>query len=240
METSIIFEKRRDEAKDIETFIFEKPSGFEYKAGQYAHFDLSELTHPDVRGNSHHFTLSSSPTEDYISFTTKIRKESGYKQTFLELKVGDAVTIRKIKGMFTLENEATTTPQIFIAGGIGITPYRSIIRYIADKNLTVPVSLIYSASTSSELAFKRELDEIAQKHGNVTISYTVTEAEEDDQWIGLRGRIDEDMIRSLVPDLNAPVFWLCGPPAMVSAMEELLANLSVSQDRIKTERFTGY
>lgn len=241
MEEYIRLLEKRQEAQDIETFIFEKPQGLEYKAGQYAHFDLSQLTHPDPRGASHHFTLSSSPTENYLSFTTKIRAESGYKQTFLELQVGDKVKIRKIKGMFTLEDETTTIPQIFIAGGIGITPYRSIIRYMTDKNLPIPTTLIYSASTVQEMAFKDELDSITKNYPNITVNYTITKPQKSlAPWNGYVGRVDETMINTFVDNVSVPIFWLCGPPNMVEAMEGVLADLSVPSEHVKTERFTGY
>ena len=118
MQVDTTFIGKRDEAQDVKTFMFERPSEFVYTAGQYAHFDLHKLTHPDERGPSHHFSLSSSPLEDFISFTTKIRPESGYKQTFMEMAPGEMITVRGPKGFFILDDEHTTTPQLMIAGGI--------------------------------------------------------------------------------------------------------------------------
>jgi ferredoxin-NADP reductase len=197
----------RDEAKDIKTFLFEKPADFEYKAGQYAHFDLLKLTHPDARGLSHHFSFSSSPTEDHISFTTKIRQESGYKQTFCELTKGANITVRGPGGQFILNDEDTSVPQVMIAGGIGVTPYRSIIKYVVDNSLVIPIHLIYSATTAEEFAFKAEFDSFTQSNPNFTVSYIVTHPEGSvTPWSGYTGRLDEMMMQQFVPDLESSVF----------------------------------
>lgn len=241
MEFKVKLRDKREEARETKTFILERPQGFSYVAGQYAFFTVPELLIPDERGDTRHFTLSSSPTEDFLSFTTRMRKESGFKQTLDQLELGTKLMMRGPNGVFVLENESEQKEQVMIAGGIGITPYRSIIRYVADKNLSVPIHLICSNSLPEDIAFKDEFDTIVKNHENIKISYTVSRPEESKVgWDGLTGRIDEKMLGKLVPDLDQPTFWLCGPPGMVQALEELLDQLRVPADNIRVERFTGY
>lgn len=242
MEFQIKLLKRIDEIKDVETFFFERPKDFIYKAGQFGHFILPKLSHPDSRGLSHDFTFSSSPTEERLAFTTKIRPDSGYKQTFCELIPGTIVTVRGPGGVFVLNDESTTTSQVMIAGGIGVTPYRSIIKYIVDKNLILPITLIYSVSTPQDVTFKAFFDDVAARYENIKVTYTVSRPQESQsQWSGLTGRIDAPMIKKLVEDLSNSVFWICGPPPFTDAMQQILTTtLQIPSDRIKTEQFTGY
>lgn len=244
MEFKTKLQGSRDEAKGTKTFIFEKPRGFTYKAGQYMYWTLPELKYPDSRGSIRHFTLSSSPTEDFLSITIRIREESGYKKTLDEAQPDYEVIARGPEGVFILEDENTTLPQIMIAGGIGITPFRSMAKYAADKGLPIPIHIIYSNSIPEEIAFRKEFDELMVKNPNLKITHTVTKPEESKEpWTGFTGRINEELIRKLIPDtrhLKSGIFWLCGPPPMVSALEEVLEKLQVPQDKIKIEKFTGY
>ncbi len=241
IETVVKIKEKRDEAKGTKTFIFDKPQGFEYYAAQYAYFTLPELKFPDSRGATRHFTLSSSPTEDFISITIRIREQSGFKMTLDSLEIGSEVNFRGPSGTFCLENDTETEQQVFLAGGIGITPYRSIIKYVTDKNLQIPIHLIYSNSLPEEIAFRKELEGIAQSHPNIKVSMTVTKPEESKEtWNGLTGRIDENLIQSLTSDLQSPTYWLCGPPPMVTAIEETLEKLQIPQEKIRVEKFTGY
>lgn len=198
---------KKDEAKDTKTFFFEKPSGFSYIAGQYCYFTLPKVNYEDSRGGVRHFTLSSSPTETDIALTTRMRDESGYKKTLDEFENGSEVAMQGPVGEFVLDKETTTTPQVMIAGGIGVTPYRSIIRYVADKNLNIPIHLIYANSLPEDIAFKAEFDQIVKEHANIKVSYTVSRPEESKvKWDGLTGRIDENMLRKLAnprPELGS-------------------------------------
>lgn len=236
--------EKRDEAKGTRTFIFEKPQGFTYKAGQYMYWTLAKLKYPDRRGNVRHFTLSSSPTEDFLSITIRMREESGYKKTLDEYEPGVELVTRGPEGVFVLEDERTTVPQIMLAGGIGITPFRSMAKYATDKGLPVPIHIIYSNSIPEEIAFRKELDGLVSKNPNLKVTHTITKPEESkEEWIGHTGRINEDLIRKLITDNRRPIteiFWLCGPPSMVSGLEEVLEKMQIPQERIRVEKFTGY
>lgn len=243
MDFKLKLKDKRDEAKGTKTFIFEKPEGFTYKAGQYLYFTLPELKYPDKRGDTRHFTLSSSPTEDFLSITIRMREESGYKKTLDSLELGSEIPARGPEGVFVLEDENTQERQVMLAGGIGITPFRSIARYATDKGIPIPIHIICSNSIPEEIAFRKELDELTARNPHLKVTHTITKPEESkEQWAGITGRIDENLIRKLKlqPEAENSTFWLCGPPPMVSALEEVLEKLQIPQDRIRVEKFTGY
>jgi glycine betaine catabolism B len=232
---------KRDEAQGTKSFIFEKPQGFFPKTGDFLYFDLEELNYPDPRGKTRHFTLSSSPTEDYISFTCRMREQSGYKKTFDELPMGTLVKARGPQGIFDFPEKDGDKPEVMIAGGIGITPYRCRIKYITDKNLNTPVHLLYANSVPEQITFKKELDEISQTNPHIKVTYFISDPDKSqEKWDGRVGRIDEASVRELVSDIPNTIFWVCGPPPMVDAVEELLTNLGATEDLIRTEKFTGY
>ncbi len=235
---------KKQEARGTKTFFFERPKGFSYLAGQYIYITLPKLLYPDERGDTRHFTLSSSPTEDKFAITTRMRETSGFKKTLDEMKTGEELSISGPNGTFVLDREKTKTSQVMIAGGIGVTPYRSIIKYVADKKLHVPIHLIYSNSIPEEIAFRDELDKIAVQNPNIKITYTITKPEGSKaKWTGLTGRIDEAFLRKLITNNQQPItgiFWVCGPPVMASAIESALETLKVPYEHTNSEKFTGY
>ena len=233
--------EKRDEAKGTKSFFWETEKPVNYLAGQYFYFTLPSLNYPDPRGATRHFTLSSSPTEgNLLRNTTRIREESGFKKTLDDLEIGTLIEGEGPNGTFILD-EAEPGPHVFLAGGIGITPFRSMIKYAADKNLNTQIHLIYSNSIPEEIAFRAELDGLAKSWPNLKLDMTVTKPEESKEpWKGLTGRIDENLIQKLVPDLGSNIFWVCGPPAMVEAMEQTLGKLNLSSGKVRSEKFTGY
>lgn len=235
--------EKRDEAKGTKSFIWQPEKSFEYLPGQYFYFTLPALAYPDPRGATRHFTLSSSPTEGpLISLTTRIREESGYKKTLDELAIGSFVEGEGPNGEFIVD-ESEKGPHIFLAGGIGITPFRSMLKYAIDKNLDIPMHLIYSNSHPEEIAFRDELEEWSKKFPNFKLDMTITKPQESkEKWTGTVGRIDENMLKKLITNdqLLIANYWLCGPPAMVDGLEQVLGKLGLSVGRVRSEKFTGY
>ncbi|HEV8595280.1 MAG TPA: oxidoreductase, partial [Thermoplasmata archaeon] len=129
-----------------------------------------------------------------------------------------------------------------IAGGIGISPFRGMIRYAADRGLRNRIALLYAARTPDEFAFRRELDALATSWGNLTVRYTVTRpSQSDEPWGGHVGRIDKEMIVEARTGLESPMYYICGTPGMVGATATLLVRrLGVPQDDVRIERFMGY
>lgn len=233
--------EKRNEAEDTKTFFFKPEKRFNYLPGQYFYFTLLKLIQKDSRGPTRHFTLSSSPTEgEIISLTTRIRDESGFKQTLNKLKKGDVIEGEGPNGTFILD-EKEKGGHLLLAGGIGITPFRSFVKYHADKNLKTDIHLIYANSTTELIAFRKELEDLANKNKSLKVDMAISRPEESkEKWTGLTGRIDEAMIKKLVFDIKTKTFWICGPPGMVEAMEKVMGKLNVSIGNVRTEKFTGY
>jgi len=239
---------RRKEASDTESFTFQPKKKVEYLPGQFYYFTLPKLKFDDSRGPTRHFTLSSSPTEgENIAFTTRLRKDSGYKQTLKTLKKGDIIEGHGPNGTFILD-EKEPGPHVLLAGGIGITPFRSFLKYHIDKNLSTKFHLIYGNKIPELISFRKELESWNKNYENIKIDMTITRPEESktnlpagrQEWIGLTGRMDENMISNLIKGYNNPTYWVVGPPPMVDALEETLNKLNISTNKIITEKFTGY
>lgn len=233
--------EKREEAQGTKSFFFETEKEIKYLPGQFFYFTLPKLTYKDARGATRHFTLSSSPTEGkIIRMTTRMRKESGYKKTLDELEIGVTIEGEGPSGEFILD-ENEPGPHVFLTGGIGITPFRSIIKYHLDKDLLTKIHFIYSNKTPELISFREELEEWAKGNDNFKLDLVITQPEDSKKpWKGLRGRIDETMIRKLVGDVSKPTFWICGPPAMVDGMEKQMGKLKVSIGKVRSEKFTGY
>jgi ferredoxin-NADP reductase len=215
--------------KDTKSFRFKKPEGFLHKAGQWMYVNIK------ISGviKLHHFTISSSPTEDFIEFTKKIT-DSEYSQALDHMKEGDWARISGPYGDFTYSGENIKIGAL--TGGIGITPLRSICKYCADKKLPTSIVMLYSNKTEDEIVFRDQLDELAKTDPNIQVKYVLTRQPD---WKGLKGHVDGEMIKAQMPDYKDRTFYICGPPSMNQALKKALGDL-VPQDRIKLEDFTGY
>ncbi len=219
-------------APDVKSFRFNRPEGLDCIAGQYMIITLKSegqvLREP--------FTVSSSPTEKgYLEVTKKLTGHP-FSNALAALKEGDKVLIEAPFGEFTFKGEYDKIAML--AGGIGITPLRCIIRYCTDRQLKTNIILLYSNRFEDEIVFKNELDEMQRQNKNLKVVYTVTRPSE--KWNGQRGRINKEMIQQEIPDYMERVFYICGPPKMVEAMVRLLKEMSVPDKQIKQEYFPGY
>lgn len=224
----------RPETSEALTFIFTSDSPLDYKPGQHVVLRLPH-ENPDERGIIRTFTLSSSPTQEgIVSITTK-QGISSFKKALFSLSAGATIEARGPAGnMYLLENEVGQ--HIMLAGGIGITPLRSMIKYAFDKKLTLPITLLYSNKTPEEIVFKQELNMIVQATLTIKIIYTITQPKD-----GLPGRrIDEAMIKEYCPDIPNAIFYIAGPTGLVEAMLTLLTGMGVPQEHVKFEKFSGY
>lgn len=226
-------------AEDTMAFYFEKPQGFEYLPGQFIYLTLPALKN-DYRGPTRQFTLASSPTEEYLMIATRIRDESEFKQALAGLKSGEQTDIEGPSGTFILD-EKESGNHVLLAGGIGITPFRSFIKYNIDKKLTsTELHLIYSNKIPELASFKDELANWS-KVRNIKVDMCITRPKESKvKWGGLSGRIDGNMIRKRVTDYKSQNYWICGPPNMVDAMFMVLSKLKIPGKQIYSEKFSGY
>lgn len=217
--------KKQNEAKDTKSFFFTSNEKITWQAGQYAYLTLGEITKQ--------FTIASSPTEEFIQITTRIREISDFKQNLDKIEIGSEIEARAPFGTFVLPyNLSPVTYNLFLAGGIGITPFRSMIKYNIDKNPGIPMHLIYSNS-DSEFVFKQELDKWQEEIDFLKINYHNSSES---------GHLDMTKLSSLLKaySLEHIVFWSVGPVAFVNAMEDILEELKIPADNIKTEKFTEY
>ena len=258
-----LLEKDKVEGTDVTSFRFGKQNDhdnqegrkdqktpFNYTAGQFAFFDIGGV-YNDPKGPIRHFTISSSPIENFIMFSTRIR-DSPYKKRLSTLEKGTKVKVRGPEGRFVL-HEDYSKPAVFLSGGIGVTPFRSMAKYATDKQLPLRIIMFDSNRNRSNILFKGEFDDWADRNKNLKIIYTISEDENPEHeypssaakndWAGEYGRIDKTMILKYLDTtaLNNSIFYICGPPSMLKAMQSLLQEeLEIPKERIKVEEFTGY
>lgn len=223
-------------AKGTLQVIFEISEHFSFIAGQYCFVTLPHLLYADDRGGKRHFSIVNSPNEKgIITITTRLR-DSGFKKTLNELPIGSEVNLGPIAGVFTLPDD-TKRPLVFIAGGIGITPYMSMLRYVSEEKLPYNITLIYSNRDQSSTAY---LDEIKNFQFSILNSQFILTMTEDPNWSGEKRRIDAAFIKDYIKNLNEPLYFVVGPPVMVDAVQRTLLEAGVDISNIKIENFTGY
>ena len=250
-----LLEKREHQDTDVMSFKFGRQDNishniFNYAAGQYAFFDIGGV-YNDPEGPVRHFSLASSPTEEEIIISTRIR-DTPYKKRLSSLEIGSKAKVTKPLGKFVLHDDYSK-PAVLLSGGIGVTPFRSMIKYATDKQLPIRIVMFDSNRNIPNILYKEEFDECLNKNTNLKIVYTITEKEDDNQpssatgvnkeWKGERGRIDKAMLERHLNDneIKNSIYYICGPPGMLNAIKELLQNsLQIPKDQIRTEEFTGY
>jgi ferredoxin-NADP reductase len=226
------------ETRDVRTFRFQKPTAtFEWKAGQNLVMTIPRLEDP--RGPTRPFTISSSPTEGGVVAVTTIVRESPFKQHLAKMAPGETVEFDGLEGEFGLE---PGRPAVLIAGGIGITPFRSMLRFAADTRLEKPLVLVYSSKTPEDIVFRKELDEMAARHHAIRILHTITRPEEArEPWTGRTGRIDTELLREALRGVRHPLVYLAGPPGFVQESRRHLSDeVHISDKDIRTDEFEGY
>lgn len=217
--------KIKDEAANTKSFFFTPSENFTWQAGQYAYLTLGDITKQ--------FTIASSPTEEFVQITTRIRKESEFKQLIDKVQIGEEIEARAPFGTFTMSNyNDQSTNYIFLAGGIGITPFRSMIKYNVDKNLKIPMYLIYSNS-DNEFVFKMELDQWQKENEFIKVYYHDS---------SVSGHLDKNILNSLLSPyyILHTTYYSVGPAAFVNSVEDSLEQLNIESDMIRTEKFIGY
>ncbi len=222
--------QKKKEAGDAVTFIFEPPVGFSWRAGQYLHYTLRH-PNPDSRGEKRYFTISSAPFTRQIWITTRVSgdKTSSFKKYLSDLTIGGEIEAEGPEGDFILESPVPAE-YIFIAGGIGITPFHSILTSLNNRGVNIKVKILY-ANKTEEIIFKDELESLASWMGreNIGIYYFVGSE-----------KLTMEKIRAKVPDFTVPIFYLSGPEPMVEAFEKELLGAGVPEARLIRDYFPGY
>lgn len=219
--------RRKTEAPNVESFVFNPAEPFAWKAGQFLHYVLHHEP-TDDRGSDRWFTVASAPFEKEVMITTRLTKEKGssFKTTLDSLKVGESIEISDIDGDFIVDDP--TQEYVFIAGGIGITPFHSILKEANSAGTKLHVTLLY-ANRDHNIPYKDEFEKFAQNNPSLGIHYIISPE-----------RIDENLIKKLVPDLSKPIFYVSGPEPMVESLGNTLEKIGIAKDHIKQDYFPGY
>lgn len=229
--------KKEPVAHETMAFHFTKPEGFTFRAGQFADLTLIAPPETDAEGNTRGFSIVAAPYETELVFATRLR-DTAFKRVLRNLPVGAEVKLDAPYGDFTL-HKTETTPAVFLIGGIGITPVRSMVAQATHDRTAHQLTLLHANRTLEDAPCQDEFDRLAQENPNFTFVPVLTAAVPAG-WHGEHGRIDEAMLKRHISDLYAPIYYLAGPEGMVKAMRQLLVGVGVNEDNIKTEEFTGY
>jgi ferredoxin-NADP reductase len=208
----------------------------DFVPGQYFWVELPDRGHEDERGLRRHISIVTSPNErGVLGFATRIR-DTAFKKTLVELEVGDEVIVEEPRGDFQLP-ENTSKHYVFVAGGIGITVFRSMLRFIAEEQLPYRITLIYSNRDLASTAFLEELRELEQQIEGMRMVLTMTD---DQTWEGDTRRIDAEFLHELLGDLGGLTYLVSGPPEMVNSVADSLEAAGVPEEQVMRSRFAGY
>ena len=217
----------KNESPDVVSFIFEPQESLTWKAGQFLHYVLHHEP-TDNRGSDRWFTIASAPFEHHVMLTTRIASDKGstFKKSLKELKIGDTIEVSDLDGDFVPGDP--NAEYVFLAGGIGITPFRSILKQAEHDGNQLRVTLLY-ANRNSDVVYKGEFDALSKRNPHLKIHYLFHPQ-----------RLDETSIKERVPDLQKPLFYISGPEPMVESLGKKLKQLGVPEDHIKQDWFPGY
>ncbi|HSH31446.1 MAG TPA: FAD-dependent oxidoreductase [Candidatus Saccharimonadales bacterium] len=266
MSTILKLNERQPITPTTEGFWFRAETPLQFRPGQFLRWNLPH-DQPDERGTSRFFSIASAPTEPAILLATKFNAEgSSFKRRLSAMQPGETVEATGPLGGFILPDDPAR-PVVLVAGGIGVTPFRSMLKMMADSNRQTPTHLLYGSRTASELAFKTDLDQWASSLPNLAITYVV--AQPDPEWPGQTGNLDAQRILDLTSLPTSTVLgdtegglpprrsgartaghrrwqdprlliYLSGPQPMIEALKHGLLELGVAEEQIKTDYFPGY
>lgn len=206
---------------------------FPFKPGQYCLIQVPGTEEGDDRALS----IASAPTRtNALVFATR-QSQSSYKKAFFKLKPGDMVTVTGPTGRFVYDEGIPYT--VFLSGGIGITPLKSMIEYAVDRNLNNRLVLLFGNNFPDEIPFRQQIDDLSSTSQNLKVVHVVSEPGVSG-WTGETGRINESMIKKHVSDTDKAQYFICGPPGMVASLRSILEQMAVPKEQIKIENFDGY
>jgi ferredoxin-NADP reductase len=232
-----LVKEKREVAKGTLLVVFDlQGNEVDFQPGQYFWVELLDPPYQDEKGPRRHISVVTSPTErGVLGLCTRLR-DTAFKRSLAELEVGDKVEVEAPKGDFVLP-EDTEQQYVFVAGGIGITVFRCMLRYIADKGLPYKVTLVYSNRDRESTAFLDELQELETTVPGLRLVLTMTD---DPEWEGETRRIDEAMLRDHLGELEPFTYLVAGPPGMVEGVAATLQAAGVPEERLMPARFSGY
>ncbi len=222
------FKEVRTVISNIKTFVFTPEGPLSWQAGQYIHYTLPHNS-PDDRGDERWFTIASAPFEEEVWITTRIfgDEASSFKKALQELQPGQELEVDMPEGGFT--DSDTDKQYVFIAGGIGITPFRSILTQLNHEDKAMKIELLYANRGADDILFKDELESLSNTHSDFNITYFIGD-----------NQITEDTLKQINEKFDDPYYYISGPEPMVEAFKATLINLGVDEAHLKLDHFPGY
>lgn len=231
--------RRETVAEGTMAFYFSKPSGFQHRAGQSLQMTLVDPPETDSEGDGRTFTIASAPHEPELMIATRMR-DTAFKRVLKAAPIGLPVKIDGPNGEMVLHDDPAR-PAVFLAGGIGITPFLAMSRFAAKERLPHRLHLFYSNRRPEDAAFLPELKKMGQVNPNYRLIATMADAGKSAQpWSGETGFIRRDMLERHLPDLKSPVYYFAGPPQMTMAMQRMLEEIGIGEQAMRYEEFYGY
>jgi NAD(P)H-flavin reductase len=225
--------RKEEIARDTWAFWFAKPANFSFHAGQ-----SMRMYSPKDKLDGRTLTIASAPHEKTLLFVMRMRG-SEFKNTLRSLETGNTIEMEGPYGSRFVLHDDKNVPAVFIAGGIGITPFLSMLSHVTRQGFPYKLTLFYSNKREEDIAFRGELDNLKKENSNFDYVLTLSRESPED-WRGERGRVTKEMIDKYVDPLSKPIFYIAGPPTMVVGMEGTLKKSGVDLNRILTKKFTGY
>lgn len=235
---SLMVKWKKQLSADTLEFAFDKNPDFKFIPGQFMEWTIPHKN-ADSRGNRRYFSIASSPTEQIIKILVKFYSpSSSYKKELFNITEGSKIIASQVSGDFTLPKNMQI-PLVFIAGGVGIAPFISMIQYLIDNHITADIILIYSNKTANDILYKDVLDRARQN--GIRVIYVLTDVNNlPIGWQGLSGHMNEETIRTQIPDFSKRRYYVSGPQLMVQNFESILLKAGVKKNKIKADFFPGY
>jgi len=229
----VVLDHTRQEAENIRTFFFRPEKPVHYTPGQFAEWTLAHKR-PDDRGVRRWFTISSSPTDEFICLTTKLanKDSSSFKRALFDLEPGAELEMSESMGDFVLP-KLIQTPLVFVAGGIGITPFHSILSWLAATGEARPIRLMYGVNNEDEIIFLNTFDKVGVKP-------TIVVSQPSAAWGGERGRLSAELILGLEKPSEDALIYVSGPEPMVETLEKDLKKAGIKKSQLVLDFFPNY
>ncbi len=231
--------KHEEVAQGTLAIHLERPTDFHFTPGQSADLTLLDPPETDDDGNSRTFSMASAPFEETLLFATRLRG-SAFKRVLQRLPADTPIRLAGPSGAFTLHRDPGT-PAVLLAGGIGITPFLSMIKQALHERQARDLFLFYSNRRPEDAAFLQSLRDLAESSSSFHLIPTITDpTAQPSRWAGERGRIDAAMLSRHLPHIQGPMYYAAGPPAMVAAIRDLLGAMGIGEQAVRSEEFPGY
>jgi ferredoxin-NADP reductase len=231
--------RRSEVAERTTSFAFEKPANFVFKAGQFLEMTLMSPPETDTEGDSRAFSIASAPHEEMLMVATRMR-DTAFKRVLGSMPLESQVKVEGPFGDLVLHNDQARAA-VFLTGGIGITPFRSMVVRAAKEQLPHHLFLFYSNRRPEDAPFLEELKGVELGNPNFKFVGTMTDmARSGRSWGGETGFIDQEMLSRYLQRAASPIYYIAGPPAMVTALRDMLNHAGVDDDDIRMEEFAGY